>query len=153
MDHFSEKILDGIDMSQLAQVFWGSKKKKSFSLPRVRRQVSFFLPNLHRLTSREIPVIRLGRAEIIYHSLISHTLLENEYRAQPREVPPDRSRCQASRISVLVRAAAGFRNPYLGLRRFVVPKYMHGNALPGFLDCCPIKSTRHSFDDRSQRPI
>ena len=133
-------------MSQLAQVFWGSKEK-SCSLPHVQRQVSFFLPNLHCLTSRAIPVIRLVWAEIIYHSF-SHTLLENGYRAQPREIPPDRSQCQASRISVLVRAVAGLRNPF---RVATIQRaYMHGNAPPGFLDCCPIKSTRHSFDDRSQ---
>lgn len=43
----SKKILDGIHMFQLAQVFL-EIKRNIFSLPRVQQQVSFFLPNLHQ---------------------------------------------------------------------------------------------------------
>ena len=68
--------------------------------------------------------------KIFYHSFC-HTLSENGYRAQSREIPADRSRCQASRIPILV--CTGLRNPHLGLRGwFVLPTCTV--VLPGFLD-------------------
>ena len=76
-------------------------------------------------------MIRLSK---YWHSF-SHTLSENGYRAQSREIPADRSRCQASRIPILV--CAWLRNPHLGLRGwFVLPTCTA--VLPGFLDFCSL---------------